>query len=287
MVIFMASSVFLFPINVSIEVKWLLKQDNDFSNLNQLSKTIMSTNLNENKYSIIIPTYSARLNIICSLILNLTSQTSKYLDKIYVYWNDFDTSKTIPQELIDLSVRFSGILSIIDTKTRLLTSRFLIPTSIDTQTVLSLDDDISITLEEIDRAFEIYKENNFTNQVAGPTPRKCTRNRYVYDSYRRYNVIITNIAFIHVKHMELFNDDKYQTYRQYVDEHNNCEDILINFIVSLEYQVSSVYLKINGTSVSNEGFSTQSDHTQKRINCCKYFTAEFGKRALKYNKKMF
>lgn len=46
-----------------------------------------------------------------------------------------------------------------------------------------------------------------------------------------YSIVLTKAAFVHHRFFKLYTEEMPQRIRTYVDEHHNCEDIAMQFLV--------------------------------------------------------
>ena len=107
---------------------------------------------------------------------------------------------------------------------------------ISTEAILSLDDDAAITSEEMDFAFQVWSQ--FPDRLVGFPSRSHYRDdgkhKWVYTSKwaNDYSMILTGAAFYHRYYNALYAQVLSPALHQMVDEIGNCEDILMNFLVS-------------------------------------------------------
>lgn len=96
-----------------------------------------------------------------------------------------------------------------------------------------------------------------------------------------YSMILTNLSFVHISFMDYYssNDALMNKVRAYVDEHFNCEDIAMNFLVSLltcegPIQVFGKDRYFNAEP--KDGISMKPGHMNARTQCLNDFTKMFG-----------
>lgn len=104
-----------------------------------------------------------------------------------------------------------------------------------TQSGLWIDDDLDFRPEDIELAFETYRQlANHQHRIVGFSGRLVDKDQNDNWAYRvfelDYNMILTNAAFLDTKMLEWFWTEDFRIERsiEYVDEHMNCEDILFN-----------------------------------------------------------
>jgi len=108
---------------------------------------------------------------------------------------------------------------------------------IEHDAVLSLDNDVSLHPEEIAFAFSTWL--SFPERIVGfPSRRHYNRStskttpwRYTSKWGNHYSIVLTGAAFIHKYYFHLFQSLP-STMLKKVNDYSNCEDILMNFMVS-------------------------------------------------------
>ncbi|XP_077599499.1 exostosin-1c isoform X1 [Stigmatopora nigra] len=155
---------------------------------------------------------------------------SKYCSQIIILWNSEKAppsrSKWPPMPVP---------LTITDGK-RKTTSRFLPHVAIETDAVLSLDEDAALLTSEVNFAFLVWR--SFPDRIVGYPPRSHfwdpLKQAWGYTSKwtNEYSMVLTGAAFYHRYYHHLFSHYLPQSLRTLVDRSSNCEDILMNFLVS-------------------------------------------------------
>ena len=101
-------------------------------------------------------------------------------------------------------------LTVIDMSRSNTTSRFLHSAQVATEAVLSLDDNIVLTTDEIDFAFEVWK--SFPESIVGFQARSHYWNDvkklwvYTSASSNEYSMVLTSAAFLHRKYGKLYTE---------------------------------------------------------------------------------
>lgn len=124
-----------------------------------------------------------------------------------------------------------------------LNERFNIQKPVNTSALFSVDDDVYVPCKGLSKGFEAWKREPW--QIAGYFPRIHSTDaetpgcRYEYKSkaetfwlYRKYSMLLTKAAFIHVDYFNIYTQHMHKSIRQYVDMVSNCEDIAMQFLVS-------------------------------------------------------
>ncbi|XP_058129438.1 exostosin-3 [Anopheles ziemanni] len=202
-----------------------------------------------------------------------------YLHKVIVVWN----SPKPPLE--DLRWPDIGVpVHVVRAPRNSLNNRFLPFDAIETEAVLSVDDDAHLRHDEILFGFRVWREHR--DRVVGFPGRFHAWDVNTLDSWN-YNsnyscelsMVLTGAAFIHKYYTYLYTYTLPQAIRDKVDEYMNCEDIAMNFLVSHVTRKPPVKVtsrwtfRCPGCPVS---LSEDDTHFQERHKCINFFTKVFG-----------
>ncbi|XP_029475083.1 exostosin-like 1 [Rhinatrema bivittatum] len=155
---------------------------------------------------------------------------SQYCAQILVLWN----SEKLPPTS-DRWPRTAVPLTVLPGK-RKMSHRFFPYNEIMTDAVLSLDEATMLSTSEVDFAFVTWR--SFPDRIVGFPMRShfwdSSRNRWGYTSKwtNEFSMVLTAAAFYHRYYHRLFTDYLPAKLRNLVDRISNCEDILMNFLVS-------------------------------------------------------
>lgn len=134
-----------------------------------------------------------------------------------------------------------------------LTERFRQPAKMRTQSGLWIDDDLEFRPEDIELAFETYRQlGSHQHRIIGFSGRLVDQdpdNQWMYRVFALdYNMVLTNAAFLDTRMLEWFWTEDFRIEKgiEYVDEHMNCEDILFN----CEYCFFTLYHKPPNRSIT-------------------------------------
>jgi hypothetical protein len=118
--------------------------------------------------------------------------------------------------------------------------RFLLSfEGINTRAILHVDDDILPECSGLYHGFKTWKRHR--DQIVGYIPRLAMQrhDNYYYKKwifgvwkYRKYNIILTKYAFLHIRFMKLYRTTVHPRVKDFIREHTNCEDISMQFLVS-------------------------------------------------------
>ncbi|XP_054855225.1 exostosin-like 1 isoform X2 [Eublepharis macularius] len=165
-------------------------------------------------------------------ILKLIQAVSRspYCAQIVVLWScekPPPLSSKWPQVAVPLTIiHSSGRVS----------DRFLPYSAIETDAVLSLDEHTSLSTGEVDFAFIVWR--SFPDRIVGFPMRSHfwdpSRNQWSYTSKwtNEFSMVLTAAAFYHRYYHSLFTSYLPARIRNFIDQIANCEDILMNFLVS-------------------------------------------------------
>nr|XP_019959270.1 PREDICTED: exostosin-1-like [Paralichthys olivaceus] len=127
-------------------------------------------------------------------------------------------------------------LTVIEGQSKTMSSRFFPHDAIVTDAVLSLDEDSVLSTNEVDFAFIVWQ--SFPERIVGYPARShywdSSRSRWGYTSKwtNDYSMVLTGAAFFHRYYHYLFTHHVPASLLTMVDRVANCEDILMNFLVS-------------------------------------------------------
>ncbi len=161
---------------------------------------------------------------------------SSFVDKIIVIWTG-DKPPPPTHQWPFIGGRTSVQIQVLHVPNAQLSDRFrLVQDKVRTASVLSLDDDTSLTTEEMDFAFGVWCQ--FPDRLVGFPSRSHfwddRKHKWTYTSKwgNDYSMILTGAAFYHRYYNSLYSKVLSPALLKLVDEVQNCEDILMNFLVS-------------------------------------------------------
>ncbi|XP_065344358.1 exostosin-1 [Cloeon dipterum] len=166
-----------------------------------------------------------------------------------------------------------------------ISARFRPQPLIETAAVLSLDDDSLLSTDEIDFAYNVWR--SFPDRIVGYPARshfwddaKATWG-YTSKWTNDYSLVLTGAAFYHHYYHHLYTYGLGPLLHKTVEQSQNCEDILMNFLVShvtrrppIKVTQRKVY-KENPASGSRSPWNDP-DHFVQRQTCLNTFAAVFG-----------
>ncbi|KAM6965483.1 exostosin-1 [Aplochiton taeniatus] len=207
---------------------------------------------------------------------------SKFCAQIVVLWN-CDKPSPPRNKWPTTSVR----LTVIEGKTKTMSSRFFPHDVILTDAVLSLDEDSVLSTNEVDFAFRVWQ--SFPERIVGYPARSHYwdggKSRWGYTSKwtNDYSMVLTGAAFYHRYYHYLYTYFLPVSLVAMVDHMANCEDILMNFLVSAVTKLPPI--KVTQKKQYKETMMTQGsrasrwadpEHFSQRQACMASFSAWLG-----------
>lgn len=170
-----------------------------------------------------------------------------------------------------------------------LNNRFLPYDIIETEAVLSVDDDTHLRHDEIVFGFRVWREHR--DQIVGFPGRfhawDLEHNSWNYNSNYscELSMVLTGAAFYHKYYNYVYSQVMPVEIRDMVDEYMNCEDLAMNFLVSHltgkpPVKVTSRWtFRCPGCPVN---LSEDDSHFQERHKCIHFFERVYGYMPLMY-----
>ncbi|XP_050928026.1 exostosin-1a [Lates calcarifer] len=207
---------------------------------------------------------------------------SKFCAQIVVLWN---CDKPLPPRNKWPST--SVPLTVIEGQTKTMSSRFFPHDVILSDAVLSLDEDSVLSTNEVDFAFIVWQ--SFPERIVGYPARShywdSSRSRWGYTSKwtNDYSMVLTGAAFYHRYYHYLFTHHVPASLLTMVDRMANCEDILMNFLVSavtkqppIKVTQKKQYKETMMTQGSKASRWADPDHFAQRQTCMNAFSHWLG-----------
>lgn len=202
-----------------------------------------------------------------------------FLNKVVVVWNH-------PTKRPDPSLIWPDIqipLTIIRAEKNSLNNRFLPFDVIETDAILSMDDDAHLRHDEIVFGFRVWREAR--DRIVGFPGRfhawDTVHNSWLYNSNYscELSMVLTGAAFFHKYYAYMYTSFMPQIIRNVVDEFTNCEDIAMNFLIS--HMTRKPPIKVTSRwTFSCPGcpvaLSESDSHFEERHKCINIFTEVFG-----------
>ncbi|KAL8571491.1 hypothetical protein ACOMHN_060973 [Nucella lapillus] len=201
-----------------------------------------------------------------------------FLNKVLVVWNN-PTPPSTDLRWPDIVVP----LQVLRTKRNSLNNRFLPYESIETEAVLSIDDDAHLRHDEIVFGFRVWREER--DRVVGFPGRfhawDAKHHTWHYNSNYscELSMVLTGAAFFHKYYAYLYSYVMPQAIRDMVDQYTNCEDIAMNFLVSHITRKPPIKVTSRWTfrcPGCPNTLSSNDTHFEERHNCMNFFVKVYG-----------
>ncbi|XP_077579757.1 exostosin-like 2 [Stigmatopora nigra] len=163
-----------------------------------------------------------------------------HLQKIIIVWNNVGRQPS--KELQESWSHYPTPVIFLEQKINSMQNRLQPFPEIHTDAVLLLDDDLLLSVSDISFAFTIWKQ--FRDQIIGFVPRKHVETpsgEYNYQGISlsdlqigrdKYSLVLIGASFFHHRYLKLYQDQP-KAMHSLVEETQNCDDIAMNFVVSL------------------------------------------------------
>uniref|UniRef100_A0A671VR36 Exostosin glycosyltransferase 1 n=1 Tax=Sparus aurata TaxID=8175 RepID=A0A671VR36_SPAAU len=209
---------------------------------------------------------------------------SQYCAQIIVLWN---CDKPLPAKHRWPATSVPVI--VIEGENKVMSSRFLPYETIVTDAVLSLDEDTVLSTTEVDFAFTVWQ--SFPERIVGYPARShfwdSNKERWGYTSKwtNDYSMVLTGAAIYHRYYHHLYTNYLPTSLKSMVDQLANCEDILMNFLVSAVTKLPPIKVtqkkQYKETMMGQVKSSRASrwadpDHFAQRQTCMNKFASWFG-----------
>lgn len=232
-------------------------------------------NVPREQFTVVMLTFEREAVLINSL---LRLNGLPHLNRVVVVWN----SPNPPPE--DLRWPDIGVpLHLIRAKKNSLNNRFLPYELIETEAVLSVDDDTHLRHDEIMFGFRVWREAR--DRIVGFPGRyhawDLKHGGWLYNSNYscELSMVLTGAAFFHKYYAYLYSYVMPQAVRDKVDEYMNCEDIAMNFLVSHITRKPPIKVTTRWTfrcPGCPVALSEDETHFQERHKCINFFVQIFG-----------
>jgi len=171
---------------------------------------------------------------IFKLIKNIADSSS--ISEIIVLWNSNVKPPPVKDWAFLGSITSNISISVIESKKSNFSTRFHQSSLVSTSAILSLDDDVTLTTDEINFAFEVWK--SFEERIVGFPARNHywndRKHSWSYSSKlsNEYSIVLTSAAFLHRKYAKLYLENLPRSLASTIQSYRGCEHLLMNFLVS-------------------------------------------------------
>lgn len=235
---------------------------------------------------------------------NLRRQLDEYrryvdtLARIVVVWNN--VYEPLPAWLGAMQdERLGGVpITVVRQCVNSLNNRFRPFAAIETDAVLSMDDDILLSEHDLGRIFWRWREN--PGAIVGMTERFSVLHKGIHhytvfptDTLESRPMVLTDCGMMHRHFYAKYWSEPMRALRDFVDRNTNCEDILINFMVQNSTH-GELPARVDADNVMDEpedldeddGISYSVAHRTTRTFCLQHFLKVFGTEVLGVREKV-
>ncbi|XP_060660677.1 exostosin-2 [Drosophila nasuta] len=272
----------IFPLQARSSRKWNAISKNSRSTFNPLFLTSLAPK--SQGFTAVILTYD-RVESLFLLIQKLAVVPS--LQSILVIWNN---QRKAPPHLSTFP-SIAKPLKIIQTRENKLSNRFYPYPEIETEAILTIDDDIiMLTSDELDFGYEVWRE--FPDHIVGFPSRihvwdnATMRWHYESEWTNQISMVLTGAAFHHKYWSHMYTYAMPGDIKHWVDDHMNCEDIAMNFLVANITNNPPIKVtprkKFKCPECTNtEMLSADLNHMRERSACIDRFSKIYGRMPLR------
>lgn len=206
---------------------------------------------------------------------------NKIVNKLYIIWNN--NGREVPDDIVHnlKNLFIYDKVEFVYPDTNSLNNKFSIYNKIESNCILTIDDDYIITNEAIEKCYDIWVENN--DVLVGVVPRFM--NSSIYNGYAtnkintyKYNMILTGCAMFDKKYLLLYDNDIENKFL--VDDYFNGEDIIFNFVHKTYSNHKPIYVHDDNIrtwkKIKNNSISDNTNHMSKRFNIFSKMYKKYG-----------
>eukprot|EP00118_Oscarella_pearsei_P012672 m.95309 g.95309 ORF g.95309 m.95309 type:complete len:725 (+) comp36844_c0_seq1:28-2202(+) len=235
-------------------------------------------------FTAVILTYN-RVEMLFKVVTSVSQAHS--LSKIVVVWNNQD----MPPPPSSLWPKIEKPLVVIKTPANKLGNRFFPHTVIETEAILNIDDDLfMLTADELEFGYQVWRE--FPERLVGFPGRvhlwdeQLGSWKYEPEWVNQVSMVLSGAAFHHKFYSHAYSYLMPSSVRDWVDEHMNCEDIAINFLVSSYSRQPPIKVTPRkrfkcANCTAKESLWSDPSHFHERNVCFNHFVKIFGHMPLK------
>ncbi|XP_062520694.1 exostosin-like 3 [Corticium candelabrum] len=192
-------------------------------------EVMLAGNVPNEQFTIVLLTYDRNQVLIAAL---QRLQHLQYLRSVVVVWNNREKPPDSMQ-WPDIGIP----THVVNPSKNSLNNRFIPFKEIETEAVLSMDDDAHLRHDEILLAFRVWRENRdrivgFPGRFHAWDARHPGSWNYNANYSCELSMVLTGAAFLHKYYLYMYTYYMPNVVRLKVDEYMNCEDIAMNFLVS-------------------------------------------------------
>ncbi|XP_042494339.1 glycosyltransferase family protein 64 C3 [Macadamia integrifolia] len=279
-----------------------------------LSKPMPQT-LRSDRLTVLINGYSeSRFHLLSSIAAKYSSCPS--VAAVFILWGN---PKTPTETLTQFNINITGSyyvgapISILRQSSDSLNSRFLPrPSWITTRAVAICDDDVEIDTKSVEFAFKIWSshQDNLIGFFARSHDFDLRRRTWIYTVHPdKYSIVLTKFMILKTDYLYMYScESDMNEMRNVVDRMQNCEDILMNFVIAERTKSGPILIgaekvrdwgdarnekresssssstEVEDKMVREVGLSSRRrDHRKRRGDCIREFHKIWGRMSLRYS----
>lgn len=235
------------------------------------------------QFTVILLTYERLENLIKTLD---RLKGMPYVNKYLVIWNSITRPPSIAAAQQNLSwppKNLGAPLKVLKVDRNSLNNRFLPFDEIETDAILSLDDDSPLRQDELVFAFRVWRESR--DRLVGFPGRfhgwDLEHQSWIYNSNHscELSMVLTGGAFFHRYYLYAYTYEMPSIIRQIVDNLMNCEDIAMNFLIAHLTRKTPIKVTSRWTFTCQDCPNSLSDdptHFNERHECLNIFASIYG-----------
>lgn len=169
-----------------------------------------------------------------------------------------------------------------------LNTRFQPPKNLETQAILSVDDDVLVPCDTLKFAFTVWLSAR--DSMVGFVPRMHWLKNKRYSQFPKYtyggwwsvwwtgtySMVLSKCALFHRKYLELYTNHMPAQVRDFVTRERNCEDIAMSFLVANTTKAAPIWVQGKIFEIGSSGISSLSGHSKHRSACVNKFAEMYG-----------
>lgn len=238
-------------------------------------------NVPREQFTVVMLTYE-REAVLVSALQRLKGVP--HLNRVVVVWNS-PKPPSADLHWPDINVP----INVVKTDRNTLNNRFLPFDVIETEAILSIDDDVHLRHDEIIFGFRVWRESR--DRVVGFPGRY--HGWHVAEKSWHYNashscelsMVLTGAAFFHKYYAYMYSYIMPQAIRDKVDDYINCEDIAMNFLVAHLTRKPPIKVTSRWTfrcPGCSQALAKDDTHFEERHKCINFFAKVYGYMPLLY-----
>lgn len=201
----------------------------------------------ENKTTLVFMGYDTKRLVNYHQLLTHYGSLGDLFDRIIIAWSN-------PDKMIENIPKNATVPIIVwNAPTKSLNNRFNVSHLIRTESVISVDDDIILSADLLERLFYAYDPERIVGtDIRGYNSELSYLSKHL--KKKHIKMTLTKTWIIATRFLSLYMQDSTMTH--YVDAHHNCEDIMMNFLVHSITKKDAAHIPKHGERQKLTGYHT-------------------------------